>query len=216
MEPDAVGTLMKPGLSILVAALTCAAHAGAAPAQTSPGADAHDTQRPSVARKPAAPARDASASRETAAWWYDRGARRALHVDSDWIADFAGNAGGTDRAGAARTGKSGSPLRPRDGVEKDSGALPSGASPVYRDAGGAPRALPGGVIVRLRDADLRRARERLAAAGLKPIRANDPEGQTWLVESAPGLPALELANRLHESGEFESAEPNWWRPRVLK
>ena len=24
--------------------------------------------------------------------------------------------------------------------------------------------------------------------------------------------ALELANRLHESGAFESASPNWWRP----
>ena len=32
----------------------------------------------------------------------------------------------------------------------------------------------------------------------------------------PGMPALELANRLHASTDFESAEPNWWKPRALK
>jgi hypothetical protein len=203
---------MKPRLSMLVAALAFAAHANAAPAASPAGATAPDTQRLPLARKPAAATRDAGPAREApAAWWYDRGVRRPLHVDRDWIADFA------DRpAAAAHPGRRASPLRQRDGVEKDSGALPPGASPVFRDAGGAARALPGGVLVRLRDADLRRARERLAAAGLTPVRANDPEGRTWLVESPPGLPALELANRLHESGEFESVEPNWWRPRALK
>ena len=38
----------------------------------------------------------------------------------------------------------------------------------------------------------------------------------WLVASPPGMASLALANQLHESGRFESAAPNWWRPRALK
>lgn len=227
LEPDVVGAMMKPGLSMLLAALalamhTGAVHAGAAPARESVGADVPDAQRRPVARKPAVQARDARAA--PTAWWYDRGVRRPLHVDRELVADFAGQAPRSGpgarptepSTGAGRAGRQASPLRQRDSVEKSTDTLPAGASPVFRDAGGAPRALPGGVIVRLRDTDLQRARERLVAAGLKPVRANDPEGRTWLVESAPGLPALELANRLHETGEFEWVEPNWWRPRVVK
>ena len=38
----------------------------------------------------------------------------------------------------------------------------------------------------------------------------------WLVGSEPGLPSLDLANRLYESGDFAVAAPNWWQPRALK
>ena len=95
-------------------------------------------------------------------------------------------------------------------------SLPGTASPVFRDDNGAQLALGGGVVVRLRAADRAYARERLASAGLQPVRPLDPDGHAWLVASPAGMPALELANRLHESNEFESAAPNWWRPRSLK
>jgi hypothetical protein len=48
------------------------------------------------------------------------------------------------------------------------------------------------------------------------VRELGDDGHAWLVSSAPGLPALELANRLYESGDFLAASPNWWRPRALK
>ncbi|MEZ5604661.1 MAG: hypothetical protein R3E41_10735 [Burkholderiaceae bacterium] len=102
------------------------------------------------------------------------------------------------------------------GGEKGLETLPSGSSPVFRDDNGAMRALAGGVVVRLREADVPDARARLADAGLLPIRQLDPEGRNWLVASPSGMPSLELANQLHESGKFESATPNWWRPRSLK
>lgn len=91
-----------------------------------------------------------------------------------------------------------------------------GVSEVLRNEAGSPRALPGGVIVRVHESDRRNAYDVLVDAGLHPVRAIDPEQRSWLVESPAGLESLELANRLHESGRFESASPNWWRPRALK
>ncbi|ODT34671.1 MAG: hypothetical protein ABS55_10885 [Lautropia sp. SCN 70-15] len=59
-------------------------------------------------------------------------------------------------------------------------------------------------------------RRQIAAAGLHALRPIGPDARRWLVASPPGMPALELANRLQESGVFESASPNWWKPRALK
>ncbi len=41
-------------------------------------------------------------------------------------------------------------------------------------------------------------------------------GRVWLVATPAGLASLDLANRLHESGDFESASPNWWQFRARK
>jgi hypothetical protein len=38
----------------------------------------------------------------------------------------------------------------------------------------------------------------------------------WLIESPAGMASLEMANRLHASGLFASAQPNWWMKRALK
>lgn len=162
-------------------------------------------------RKPD-PGTNAGTTKDSAAatrYWYEDGKRRTLQVDPAWVADFASPA-------AAQPGKRPSPLKRSIGGEKALESLPSGVSPVFRDDHGAQRALAGGIVVRLRQADLQDARARLAAAGLLPIRPIDPEGRTWLVASPAGMPSLDLANQMHESGRFESATPNWWRPRALK
>lgn len=88
-------------------------------------------------------------------------------------------------------------------------------SPVFVDAGGRARALPGGVIVAFADgitADA--ANVELAALGVTPLRRIGE--RMWLVESAPGLAALELAGRLNTSGRFAFVQPNWWQPRTTK
>lgn len=200
---------MKPVLSNLLVAGVLATSSAPLSAQ-SPAAAQPAGPRTEVPRKAPAPSGKAAPADEAqAAYWYDGRVRRALRLDPEWIADF----GATP---AERAAKARAPLQRSGGAEKSPGGPPAGVSPVFRDAGGAPRALPGGVIVRLRPAESPRAQERLAAAGLTPVRAIDAGRRTWLVESAPGLPSLELANRLHEGGAFESAEPNWWRPRALK
>ena len=55
---------------------------------------------------------------------------------------------------------------------------------------------------------------RLAADGLVPVRRIN--ARMWLVESPVGIASLDLANRLHESGRYDFAQPNWWKPRVTK
>lgn len=172
-------------------------------------------------------------------YWYDGNRKRTLRVDPDWIADFRSRTGAganevianesdTDASSAAQPAKANriapgarraSSRSPLERVQREDGARTTreaGVSEVLRNEAGSPRALPGGVIVRLHESNRRNAHDILVDAGLRPVRALDPEQRTWLVESPAGLESLELANRLHESGRFESASPNWWRPRAPK
>lgn len=140
-------------------------------------------------------------------FWYDGERRRELRVDPAWVADFRGTKPNLQRRSEAAAPAAG---------EKKAAGLSTGQSEVLRDESGAPRALPGGVIVRLHERDVGEAAKLFAELGLAPVRALDPQQRTWLVESPAGLESLALANRLHETGRFEMAAPNWWRPRSLK
>lgn len=132
--------------------------------------------------------------------WHDGERRRPLWIDPGYVADFTESRAGKDRIVESAQ------------VRKDT----AGVSPLFRDApGGSPRALPGGVIVQLRDpVDEAGARRLLESLGLTPLRAIG--AHSWLVASAPGLPALELANALHGVPALAGAQPNWWQPRALK
>lgn len=88
-------------------------------------------------------------------------------------------------------------------------------SPVFTDnAGGAGRmrALPGNVIVYL-PADWNEATVRAWAQrqGVVIDRKMDIGKNAYIVKTAPGLPALETANRLYASGEVVRAFPDWWQ-----
>lgn len=194
-------------------ALVALALAGLASAQLSFAADAGQAlpRKPDAAAsgKAASPAGAGGTPKAASLYYYENGRKKALRVDPGWVADFAAPA-------KPEPGKPRTPVKRFIGGEKGLERLPSGSSPVFRDDNGAARALGGGVIVRLRDAGLPETHARLAGAGLVPVRPLDPEGRTWLVDAPPGLASLELANRLHESGQYESAAPNWWRPRALK
>ena len=199
---------MRSTWSALCVALLLAVPLLAVPLLALPLQAAAQAQSPPRKPDPGAHATTTKSSAKTR-YWYEDGKRRTLQVDPAWIADFAAPA-------AAQPGKRPSPLKRSIGGEKALESLPSGASPVFRDDHGAQRALAGGIVVRLREADRQDARARLAAAGLLPIRPIDPQGRTWLIASPAGTPSLDLANQVHESGRFESATPNWWRPRALK
>jgi hypothetical protein len=152
---------------------------------------------PAVTGKPARVATKAA----PALWWHDGGVRRPLTVDTALEADFT-----------PRSGKDAAVLRPAGLTGKSAAA---GVSPVLRDDTGRARALPGGVLVVLRaPLDEASARLLLAQAGAVPLRALTDT--LWLVEGPTGLGSLELANRLHDSGRFASAQPNWWVQRALK
>jgi len=128
---------------------------------------------------------------------WSEGARwNALTLIPGQVADFT-----------PRVGQRGATLR--------SGTPDALSSPVFRDEAGRLRALPGGVILMLKtplsDAQ---AQALFKQAGVQATRRIGES--TWLVESAVGMASLELANRLHASGLFDSAQPNWWMERRLR
>jgi len=130
--------------------------------------------------------------------WNDGQRQRRLTLQPDLQADFT-----------PRLDKGG-PIQP--GTSTSASAL---SSPVLRDDNGQLRALPGGVLVILK-APLQTASARalFAQAGVTPSR--QLTDTLWLIESPAGLASLEMANRLHASGLFASAQPNWWMKRALK
>ena len=130
--------------------------------------------------------------------WHDGPTRRSLQEVSTLEADFT-------------------PRVPVREVLQPAGASGPTAlvSPVFRDESGGLRALPGGVLAILQaPLDDAAAQRLFNQAGVTPVkRITDT---MWLLEAPIGLPALELANRLHDSGLFASVQPNWWTPRVRK
>lgn len=139
------------------------------------------------------------------------GSEQPLWIDSSRVADFGQEA---DRPVLR---PSGSVTDAPSGKSDGNATSPSNTqvSPLFYDASGQTRALPGGVIVGLKAAlPEQQARLRLEAAGLVPLRSLG--ARMWLVDSPAGIDSLHLADRLQRSGDFEFVEPNWWRPRRTK
>ena len=92
------------------------------------------------------------------------------------------------------------------------------ALPVFRSRGGALMALPGGVIVLFDEtSNEARANAFFAAEGIRSERVSPLAlDNSWLVETEPGFPSLELANRLANHPGVDVASPNWWRQAVTK
>lgn len=132
--------------------------------------------------------------------WQDGSVRRTLVAVSELEADFSPR---VERREV---------LQPAGSAGTESRAW---ISPVFRDDRGGLRALPGGVMVTLRSPlDDASAQRLFDQAGITPARRLTDT--LWLIQAPTGLPALQLANRLADSGLFDSAQPNWWAPRIRK
>ncbi len=149
-------------------------------------------------------------------YWYDGTTRRPLYLDDSQRAEFGD--GTATKSAVLKSGGVPAKAAGSGPQAKDTTTGLQRVSPVFRDQpGGAERALPGGIIVTLRQAmPADQARTLLEAQGLQPVRPIGDGSTMWLVAADPGLPSLELANRLHESGVFQSAAPNWWQHRARK
>lgn len=155
-------------------------------------------------------------------FWYDGRRSRPLWRDRERQAEFPLPQGDTTPGNRPNPNLGDKSNRPEHARLKAISDTPKNnvlRSPVFLDnpgAGGAPRALPGGILIEFKaPLDAATARMQLRAEGLVPVRPVVGE-RIWLVASAPGLPCLELANRLHESGRYASVQPNWWQPRGMK
>jgi hypothetical protein len=94
-------------------------------------------------------------------------------------------------------------------------ANPAGKfSPVFSDGaadGARKRALPGGVIVYFKpDWTESQISGWAASQGLSIASKLGIGPNIYVLKTAPGFAALEIANRIHQSGDVVSAEPNWW------
>lgn len=138
-------------------------------------------------------------------YWYDGAVRRTLWAQPGLVAEFGD--GGLEKSRVVKPAA----------LAKDASGP---ASPVFRDGpgdAGAPRALPGGVVLRLPPGtDDARRQAIFSRHGLNSVRPLGDGGLAWFAWSPPGSASLDLANRLYESGDFASAAPNWWQPRALK
>ena len=103
----------------------------------------------------------------------------------------------------------------------NSARLPQGKySPVLHDSPSAAsrmRAMPGNIIVYLRPAwNETRVNAWLQSRGLSVVKKLDFGTNIYILQTGPGLEALELANTLYRSGEVVAAFPDWWQEAVAR
>jgi hypothetical protein len=136
-----------------------------------------------------------------AAYYYLNGVRHSLRIDPDRRVDLATGSGTAPKI--VHLGRSAKAL--------------TGTTPLLIDTSTqGEQALPGGVLVTFKPG----TSAQLALATLRAHGVSNASAvvgaEVWMVPSDSGLTALNLANRLHESGDFLAAEPNWWRKRRTK
>ena len=87
-------------------------------------------------------------------------------------------------------------------------------SPVFSDGaadGARKRALPGGIIVAFKPEWTESRINAWAAALGLPIASKLEIGpNVYVLKTEAGLASLATANRIHQSGQVVSAQPNWW------
>ena len=161
----------------------------------------------------------------TSAHYFDGNVQRVITLDPSLQADITPTPAAS-LAGAlqARSKPSGA-TAPLVTLRATSGpvakATSSGlTSPVYREGdspAGRLMALPGGVLVKFQpewtDAQVRAW---VASKGLSVSQRLEIAGNWYVLGTAPGHASLELANRLHLSGEVLSATPNWWKQTAAR
>lgn len=160
--------------------------------------------------------------------WYDGKHKRTIWLNPSLVAEFEPKS--LDHAQSKTLAASATPLPLRPGsvrlwridstvTGKSSAQLASQLaagklSPVMQDGGadtGRKRALPGNIIVHLQPAWTQQQVDNwLANHSLQVIKRLEIGPNIYLIKTAAGLAALELANALYLSGEVVAAYPDWW------
>ena len=158
----------------------------------------------------------------TTAHYFDGDTQRTITLDTSLVAVITP----TPEAGSAQArsvGEGASPaplvqLQPANqSVAKGAGTH---TSPVYREGNspaGRLMALPGGVVVKFNtDWSDAQVRAWAQAKGLAVTQRLGTTSNWYLIATAPGSAALELANSLKAGGEVLAAMPNWWKQTAAR
>ena len=220
-------------LGVSMAGVGVAAHAmGDKPTKEETTATTQDVPPPPALQKPgAAPGKGstpATPAGETYTW-HDGTRTHTVFLHPNTIAEFGVSANDNatplkravpaaqvlKRAGGAQLWRLGAGTNATAAIRDTLARQPTArVSPVFTDHAGAGRmrALPGNVIVYLppdwNDAAVQTWAQR---QGVAIDRKMDIGKNAYVIKTAPGLPALETANRLHASGEVVRAFPDWWQ-----
>ena len=183
----------------------------------------------------AKPGTGKAASLSQAYTWYDGDSAQQVWLNPNLLAEFNPSARGESAVKSVSPGAA--PLttkRARTGVRlwrlNNNGnatvraltlAHPRGAySPVFHDsssASGRMRALPGNIIVYFNPLwDAATVNNWIAARKLEVVRKLEIGANVYVIKTAPGLDALDIANSLYLSGEVVSASPNWWEEMATR
>ncbi|MES2612154.1 MAG: hypothetical protein V4679_18020 [Pseudomonadota bacterium] len=158
----------------------------------------------------------------TTAHYFDGDTQRTITLDTGLVAVITPiPEAGSAQARSVGEGASPAPLvqlQPANQpVAKGAGTQ---VSPVYREGNspaGRLMALPGGVVVKFNtdwtDAQVRAWAQ---AKGLTVTQRLGTTSSWYLIATAPGSAALELANSLKAGGEVLAAMPNWWKQTAAR
>lgn len=162
--------------------------------------------------------------------WYDGDREQRVWLNPQLVAEFNPGAGGENTMKKAHSGAR--VLSPKhnqaavrlwhldDMVETTIRSLkvthPQGNySAVLHDepaSTGRMRALPGNIIVYLNPQwDVTAVNNWLSARKLEIVKKLEVGPNIYVIKTAPGLEALEIANALYRSGEVKAAFPDWWQ-----
>jgi hypothetical protein len=165
---------------------------------------------------------------EDSYYWYDSGVKKGLHMDSELVADF--DSASDEESAVRKANPNASRVKgqhggtklwkvasPKSAVKKSAAMKPgAGVSPVFREGGhpgGRIMSLPGNVVVFFKsDWSEQTVKDWVAAQNLEIVDKLNIGKNAYVIKTGPGLESLNLANKLQESGEVESATPNWWKP----
>jgi hypothetical protein len=159
-------------------------------------------------------------------YWYDGGKKKALHMDSELVAEFNSPSDEESAVKGAEPAAKRVPVRGniamwRVGSSKSvvlnsaSSKPGSGVSPVFHEGGpqGRIMSLPGNVLVFFKGGMTEQnVADWAASKNLEIVNKLNIGKNAYVLKTAPGLDSLTTANTLQESGEVESAQPNWWKP----
>jgi len=89
--------------------------------------------------------------------------------------------------------------------------LEKGYSPVFRDKSGRLMALPGNVIVRMeKSMDIDDVKRWAESRGFKIIKQLSKSGNTYIIETPPGIECLNISNKINSEAGVVSVTPDWW------
>ncbi|MEI8157941.1 MAG: hypothetical protein WCH60_13840 [Burkholderiales bacterium] len=149
-------------------------------------------------------------------YYYDGGIQRTITPQPNLVAKLTTPA----TTGTRSTESSANAPFVTINTSGSSRSIDANSSPVYREGGSAAGrllALPGGVIVNFKpDWSDAQIQAWAATKGYMLGQRLNILGNWYVLPTAAGQIALDIANAIQESGEVVSASPNWWKETVTR